>query len=101
MNRLAVWVEFVLRDGASGPFLGLVRENAAASLAREPGCRRFDVLLPQDADIDVALYEIYDDASAFAEHLASAHYASFARLAGPLVREKRVRKLAVDSADQP
>lgn len=94
MNRLAVWVEFVLQDGALGRFLALVQENASASLMRETGCRQFDVLRPQDPDIDVALYETYDDETAFAEHLASAHYASFARLAEPLVRSKRVRKLA-------
>ena len=70
MAGVAIWVEFTVRPGAFGPFHELVTANAAASLRDEPGCRQFDVLVPDDgAGHDVALYEIYDDAAAFDAHL--------------------------------
>jgi quinol monooxygenase YgiN len=65
--------------------------NAAASLANEPGCRRFDVLIPSPASSTVALYEIYDDEAAFAAHLASTHFKLFAQSIQGFVRERRLQ----------
>jgi quinol monooxygenase YgiN len=92
--RLVILVEFVVAPEGRAGFAELVRENAAASLRDEPGCRRFDVLVPEDGPGDrVVLYEIYDDAEAFDAHLRSRHYARFARASEPLVRGKTVTRL--------
>jgi quinol monooxygenase YgiN len=94
-GRLVILVEFVLTPTARDAFRRLVLENAAASLRDEPGCRQFDVLVPEDEAGDrVVLYEIYDDAAAFDAHLASEHYRHFAAAAEVLVREKTVRRLS-------
>ena len=93
-RRLVILVEFTLAPEASREFRRLVLENAAASLRDEPGCRQFDVLLPEgESGERVVLYEIYDDAAAFDAHLATGHYARFAAATEPLVRHKVVRRL--------
>ena len=68
-SAYVIWVEFDIHPEHLAQFTSLVRINAAASLANEPGCRRFDVLLPSPASTTVALYEIYDDEAAFGAHL--------------------------------
>jgi autoinducer 2-degrading protein len=66
-----------------------VRANAATSVAMEPGCQRFDVLVPRNAAPgDIVLYEIYDDRGAFEAHLASEHFASFDRQTKAIVTNK-------------
>ena len=54
-----------------GPFLGIIKIHAARTLAEEPGCERFDVLIPTDGTAAVHLHEVYADDDAFAEHRQS------------------------------
>ncbi len=92
--RLVVVVEFDLAPATRGEFHRLVLENAAASLATEPGCRQFDVVIPEgDSGDRVLLYEIYADAAAFDAHLRTAHFAKFAAEAEPLALRKTVTRL--------
>jgi quinol monooxygenase YgiN len=86
-----IWVEFDIHAEHLAQFTALVRVNAAASLANEPACRRFDVLLPSPASNTVALYEIYDDEAAFGAHLASPHFKKFAAAIEGFVRERRLQ----------
>jgi len=87
----AVTVHFVIQDQKMETFLPLVMENARISLAREAHCRRFDVLTDPDCPDEVFLYELYSDSAAFAQHLASDHFKSFALATGALVARKDVR----------
>ena len=48
--RLVIWVEFTLQPGTRAQFLDSVKRNAASSVQGEPGCRRFDVMVPQDGE---------------------------------------------------
>ena len=96
-TAFAITVAFELVDGAFAEFHRLVRENAAASVDREPDCLRFDVLTPLggEAGRDVFLYEIYRDRAAFDRHLASDHFLAFDRLTRDLVKKKTVVAFAV------
>jgi len=104
-----VTVAFEIRPEAAAAFLPLMLENARASLAKEPGCLRFDVcgedmggqdvggqdVGGQDVGDDappvrVFLYEIYRDRGAFDAHLASAHFQSFDAATRPMVASKQV-----------
>lgn len=97
--RLVVLVEFTLVPEARDDFRALVLENAATSLAEEPGCRQFDVLIPEgDPGDRVVLYEIYDDAAAFEAHLATEHYRRFAAAVEPMARAKTVTRLGFAAA---
>jgi quinol monooxygenase YgiN len=76
MSRIALLVDITLVPGREAEFDRLIRAHAAASLAEEPGCERFDVLTPKDeagAPIPgrVILYELYRDAEALAAHRAT------------------------------
>lgn len=77
----------VRREGRQR-FLDLVRDNAAASVAAETGCQRFDVLAADSGD--VFLYEIYDDHAAFDAHLGTPHFKAFDVASRELVLAKRV-----------
>jgi quinol monooxygenase YgiN len=84
-----VTVEFTLRPGTLDAFLRLVQANAAASVAEEPGCLRFDVLLPASGNgPDVFLYEIYADRAAFDHHVTTAHFLAFEEATAPMVERK-------------
>lgn len=72
-------------------FLAAIRANAAQSVAAEPGCQRFDVLIPEpDSRGTVLLYEIYDNRAAFEQHLRSDHFLSFDAATRPMVLSKAV-----------
>ncbi len=76
-------------------FMAKVLENAAAA-RKEPGCRRFDVLVDPKDRTRAMLYEIYDDEKAFEAHQATAHFKKYLAEAVPLLesRERHVWKLA-------
>lgn len=78
MDGLVILARFRVAQGRHREFLDQVSRNAAASVAREPGCRRFDVLTDDaGAEEEVVLYEIYDSPAAFDAHLRSRHFADF------------------------
>ncbi len=100
MGGFVVIVDFRLKPGAVQEFHALVAANARASVRDEPGCRRFDVVVPEGVGDRVLLYEIYDDAAAFALHLKTPHFAAFDRACGALVAKKTVTQgsLAVEGS---
>ena len=88
-----ITVAFDIEPNQREQFIQLITSNAQASLREEPGCLRFDVLLPVgEGDCDVLLYEIYRDRAAFEGHLASAHFLSFDAATRSAVRRKTVRE---------
>lgn len=86
-----VVVDLVIREGFVGPFMALLRDNAATSLTSEPGCRQFDVCVDPEAPTSVFLYEVYEDRAAFNAHLSQPHFIAFDAHAAPFVASKRVR----------
>ena len=74
---LIITVRLAIKHKHLPAFSRRVRQQARESLAREPGCRRFDIGADATDPRKIFLYEIYDDAGAFDVHLASAHFQSF------------------------
>lgn len=87
----AVTVLFEIKPGHEGEFLPLMTANAQASLKEEPGCRQFDVCADPDRPHEVFLYEIYDDETAFKEHLQSPHFKSFDAAVSQMIARKTVQ----------
>lgn len=77
MGRFVVIADFTIKPGMREAFVEVAKVDAAASVANEPGCRRFDVNTPRDGGDRVVLYEIYDDEAAFKAHLETPHLAAF------------------------
>jgi quinol monooxygenase YgiN len=76
MAKVALVVEVTLKEGAHAAFDAIIRGHAAGTLAEEPGCERFDVIQPQNADgtpdlSRVMLYEVYANDAAFEAHKAN------------------------------
>ena len=85
MSNVALVITLKLKPGKRDAFLPLISENARASARDEPGCQTFDVILPEDSEDTVILYEVYDDDAAFAAHQQSPHYKKFFELRGDYV----------------
>ncbi len=92
MPRLVIIAEFDVKPGAMDAFLAAALVDAEASVRDEPGCRRFDVLTPDEGGDTVVLYEIYDDDAAFAAHLRTPHFAAFRDAIADLEESRRVGK---------
>jgi|SRR5262245_41240634 len=90
MGGYVVLVEFKLRPGTSERFRRLINENARASVRDEPGCRQFDVVVPEGEPDSILLYEIYDDKAAFGAHMKTPHFAEFDRDSASCVASKKV-----------
>ena len=90
MSGYVVVAQFEVKAGQLSAMVDAAKIDAAASVANEPGCRRFDVLVPRDGAERVVLYEIYDDEAAFQAHLETPHLKAFRDAIGPLVRDRQV-----------
>ena len=93
MVPLVILVEFLVKPDFVRRFSRLISANAKASVEREPGCRRFDVLLGPDDPCRFVLYEIYDDAAAFDQHLQTRHFKAFAAATEGQIEQRSVRRL--------
>ena len=62
------------QSGVAEAFMPLMRENAPASRATEPGCRLFDICTdPDDADI-MRRFVLDEDSATFEARRTTAHY---------------------------
>ncbi|MBV9749987.1 MAG: antibiotic biosynthesis monooxygenase [Acetobacteraceae bacterium] len=100
MDGFVILAEFDLHSGAAADFLRHVGDNASASVRDEPGCRRFDVLVPeaeaQGETPRIVLYEIYDSPECFDAHLRTPHYRRFEEATRALVSGRSVRRLGLN-----
>jgi autoinducer 2-degrading protein len=103
MSGFVITVDFTVKPGAMAAFRKLIDKNAQDSCADEPGCRRFDVLVPIEPGDRVFLYEIYDDRAAFDVHLRTPHFDVFNRESEALVISKKVAQynLACEGSHGP
>ncbi len=91
-KTLVIWAEFAVPADKKAEFLRECAADARDSVANEPGCSQFDVLVDENGADTVTLFEVYQDAAAFETHLTMPHYATFAaaverlQLAPPNVR---------------
>jgi len=70
---VALFVQIELKPGQRDAFAKRVTEHRQNVLAKESYCQRFDVLIPEDIDNTVCLYEVYDDAAGFKAHAETPH----------------------------
>jgi (4S)-4-hydroxy-5-phosphonooxypentane-2,3-dione isomerase len=64
--------------------------NARESVARDPGCIRFDVSQQQDDPTRWLLYEVYDSPDAHAAHRRSPHFLAYDAVATRALVDKTV-----------
>lgn len=101
MTRFVVLAQFRVKPGKRDSFVALAETDATAAVANEPGCRRFDVLVPHDSTERVVLYEIYDHKAAFDAHLKSPHLAAFRKGIADLIEDRRIETFEVHEHADP
>ena len=89
-----VVVTFTIKPELFDVFIPLILSNARTSLSVEVGCHQFDVAIDADRPNEVFLYEVYEDRSAFDEHLESRHFKAFDVEAVDMIASKDVRNYA-------
>ena len=89
MPKIAIAVEFKIKEGQHAAFDAIIREHARLTLQEEPGCERFDVLQPLDKDgahdkSRVMLCEVYQDRAAVDVHTKNPRLAKVRDAYAPL-----------------
>jgi len=97
MHRFVITVDFVLHDGALEKFLPLMVDNANKSRTLEPGCDRFDVMVPETGGNHVFLYEIYHDVAAFNAHLKTPHFLEFGQRTAALLKGRAIGRYFIEN----
>ena len=93
---IALIVSLRVIPGRLDEFTAAIRENAARSVADEPGCRYFDVSQSVEDDHHFLFYELYEDRAAVDAHRAAPHFAVWRRAADRcVVPGSQVNTLAV------
>jgi autoinducer 2-degrading protein len=87
-----VLVQVTVRPEMLEEFERAVLENAKLSVARDPGCLRFDVSQQIDDPRRWVLHEVYDSADAHAAHRQSPHFLAYNDVADRAVTEKTVAR---------
>jgi autoinducer 2-degrading protein len=75
-------------------FLAAIKENGAAA-AKEPGCKRFDILNLGSDPNHFFLYEVYDNEAAFKAHRETEHFKKYAAATAKMVAKRESRPMAV------
>jgi (4S)-4-hydroxy-5-phosphonooxypentane-2,3-dione isomerase len=79
-------------------YMAAIKENGAAA-AKEPGCRRFDILNLASDPNHFFLYEVYDSEAAFKAHRETEHFKKYMATTGNMVAKRLSRPMSVVAAN--
>ena len=85
-----VLVLVTVRPESVPEFESALLHNARESVAKDPGCLRFDVSQHADDPHKWVLHEVYTEPAAHAAHRQSAHFLAYDAVAARAVVEKVV-----------
>ena len=87
-----VLVQMTVKPESLADFERVLLHNARESVAKDPGCLRYDVSQSKDDPLTWVIHEVYDREEAHAAHRQSAHFAAFNDVAATAVVDRRVIK---------
>jgi len=79
-------------------FIAAIKENGAAT-AKEPACRRFDILNLASDPNHFFLYEVYDNEAALRAHRETEHFKKYQATTGKMVAKREARPMSVVAAN--
>jgi len=85
-------VDLDIAPGEMEKFLVAIKENGAASV-KEPGCRRFDIVVDAKNPNHVFLFEVYDNEAALTAHRNTEHFKKYMAETGKMVTGRNVRAM--------
>lgn len=95
MAKRVILVKYSVKPGVLKELLACLEEHIRKTRETEPGCLRFDVLVPDDEDNEIWLHEVYADEEAFKRHNASEQLAAYRKQSAPLLSERIIRTCTV------
>ena len=79
-----------IRPESAQEFESAVLQNARESVAKDPGCLRFDVSQAREDPAQWILHEVYTDQEAHTAHRRSPHFLAYAAVAERAIVDKQV-----------
>ena len=76
---VALFVEFEIKPQLKAAFVKRVCEHRNNVLSKEKHCQQFDVLIPEEKENSICLYEVYNNAEGFKKHTETPHMKSYRR----------------------
>lgn len=95
MPAIALVVELQLTAGSRDRFIARASEHRDNVLSHEPGCQRFDILVPDEGKDLVLLYEVYADEAALETHFNTSYMREYLADTGPMVAQRTRRRCSV------
>ena len=97
MNTLSLVVELEIKPEYWDDFLARAKTHRSNVFANETGVDRFDILVSQDTDYTVYLYEAYADQAALDLHFATSYLQEYIEDTGPWIAKRKRTLCAVDN----
>ena len=75
-------------------YLAALKENGAAAIQTEPGCREFNITISQTDPNHVFIFEVYDNAAALDAHRQTDHFKKYAATTKDMVAKREAHPLS-------
>ncbi len=89
MGQIAIIVEFTTHPERFEDFLERMHAHATAT-RKEPGCLRFDIVIPRKGEHRLMLYELYADQDSFDAHVGTDRIKAHQEATAEMVAERRL-----------
>ena len=99
MSKVALLVTVEVAPDDRPKLVELLGAHADRSMTREPGCLRFDVVVPKEAADKIYIHEVYADEDAVAAHRASDHMALNKERTAGLIASVSIIECVVEKTD--
>ena len=90
MSAVVLLVELKIAEGRRDAFIARARQHRERVLENEPGCRRFDIAVPDGTTDVVRIYEVYDDRDAVDRHMRTDYMAAFREDTASMVADREI-----------
>ncbi len=99
MSKVALLVTIEVMSADRPELVELLSAHADRSMTLEPGCLRFDVVVPRDDADKIYIHEVYTDDAAVAAHRASDHMALNRERTAGLIQSATITECSVEKTD--
>jgi quinol monooxygenase YgiN len=88
MSVIALLVQLDLNPGQKDAFVARALEHRGNVIGNEPGCLRFDLVLPDEGGDRVYLYEVYADDEALQTHFNTPYMKQYMADTAPMIARR-------------
>jgi autoinducer 2-degrading protein len=88
-------VDIDIVPGQIDNYLAALKENGAASVKEESGCRAFEITVSQKDPNHVFIFEVYDNAAALDAHRQTDHFKKYAATTKDMVAKRDPHPLSL------